>query len=267
MEKRIKERSPNKEISIISHRAINYLHPENSLAAFEWAMKKDYSIELDIQMSKDSVPMISHDLDISRLFNGKGNITDIIYSKLKSYNYISHPDMKMPSFEDVCLLYKKIKPKDFFICIQIKDMYQKDAMIKTFELVKKYNLPKECFFFEVDKNAWPLVEYMKKNIPQMNVGLHLPEQSNNYNKDDFLKADVIWADEITIDWMTKEMVDMAHSCNKKIFAISAELIPHSKNAPYYRKRWKDLVDYGFDGICTDHPEELEIFLKSIKKRS
>lgn len=252
--------------SIIDHRAINSKYPENSLESFEWAMNKGYSIELDIQMSRDGVPMISHDLDIGRLFNGKGRITDMTLKQLKSYNYKSRAGMKMPTFEEVCKLYYKIKPRDFFFCIQIKDMYQKNVTEKTYELVKKYALPKECFFFEVDKNAWPLVDWMKKNMKDMPVGLHLPENSPDYTKDKFGKTDVIWADETTFDWMSKEMVGLAHSLGKKIYAVSAELIPHSKNAPDYKKRWKDLIGYGFDGICTDHPEELEIFLKAINCR-
>jgi glycerophosphoryl diester phosphodiesterase len=248
-------------MKIIAHRAINYIDPENSLAAFEWAMKKGYSIELDIHMTKDGVPVVSHDLDIGRVFNGTGKITDMTLMQLKSYSYKSHPNVKMPTFEEVCKLYQRVKPKGFFICIQIKDMYQKDVMRKTYDIVKKYNLPKECFFFEVDKNAWPLVDWMKKNIKYMPVGLHLPENSPDYTKEKFDKADVIWADEISFGWISREMVELAHSLGKRIYAISAELIQHSKNAPHYRRRWNDLVKYGFDGICTDHPEELELFLE------
>jgi glycerophosphoryl diester phosphodiesterase len=276
MEKRVKGRSPtekvnkrvnrqiNRQISIIAHRAINHINPENSLSAFEWAMRKGYSIELDVYLTKDGVPVISHDKNLERLFGVACSIPETSYVSLKKLRFKSDSTQSIPSFEEVCQLYSKIKPKNFFFCIQIKDMYQKNVMEKTYELVKKYALPKECFFFEVDKNAWPLVVYMKKNIPQMLVGLHLPENSPNYNEKDFYKMDVLWVDEITFDWMNKKMVDMTHKLGKKAYAISAELIPHSKNAHHYRRRWKDLINYGFDGICTDHPEELEIFLKSLR---
>lgn len=251
---------------IIAHRAINFMDPENSLPAFEWAMKKGYSIELDIYLTKDGIPVVSHDKSIDRLFDGKGIITEMTLLELKRHSFKNNKKIKMPTFEEACQLYQKIKPKNFFFCIQIKDMYQKDVMEKTYELVKKYSLPKDCFYFEVDQNAWPLVEYVKKNIPKMSAGLHLPETSKNYDEKSFKIADVIWADEIEKDWISKKMVDLAHKNGKKIYAISAELIPHSKNAPYYRKRWKDLIAYGFDGICTDHPDELSAFLKERKDR-
>ena len=249
---------------IIAHRAINFIDPENSLPAFEWAMKRGYSIELDIYLTKDGIPVVSHDKSLDRLFDGKGIITEMTLLELKKQSFKNNKKVKMPTFEEVCQLYQKIKPKKFFFCIQIKDMYQKGVMEKTHELVKKYSVPKESFYFEVDNNTWPLVEWMKKNIPEMPVGLHLSETNKNYDEKSFKKTDIIWADEIQKDWMNKKMVNLAHKCGKKIYAISAELIPHSKNALFYRKRWKDMISYGFDGICTNHPEELEIILKAYK---
>lgn len=249
---------------IIAHRAINFINPENSLPAFEWAMKKGYSIELDIYLTKDGIPVVSHDSSLDRLFDGKGKITEMTLLEIRKFSFKNDNKVKMPTFEEVCQLYQRIKPKNFFFCIQIKDMYQKGVMEKTYELVKKYSLPKESFCFEVDNNTWPLVDWMKKNIPKMPVALHLPETSNHYDEKYFKIADVIWADEIEKEWMSKKMVDLAHRNGKKIYAISAELIPHSKNALLYRKRWKDIINYGFDGICTDHPEELEMFLRENK---
>lgn len=40
--------------------------PENSLPAFERAIQMGYGIELDVQLTKDGVPVVFHDWDLKR---------------------------------------------------------------------------------------------------------------------------------------------------------------------------------------------------------
>lgn len=61
--------------------------------------------------------------------------------------------------------------------------------------------------------------------------------------------------------ITKELVNLAHSVGKPIYAISPELIAESVFNADIERRWKELVEVGVDGICTDEPLELSRFLK------
>lgn len=52
----------------IAHRGLHGPSaPENSRAAFRAAIKAGYGIELDVQPSRDGVPMVFHDYDLDRL--------------------------------------------------------------------------------------------------------------------------------------------------------------------------------------------------------
>jgi glycerophosphoryl diester phosphodiesterase len=65
---------------IIAHRGASALAPENTLAAFGKAIEDGAEgIEFDIQLSKDSVPMVFHDEDLKRIAG-----QDILVSKLTS---------------------------------------------------------------------------------------------------------------------------------------------------------------------------------------
>ena len=41
--------------------------PENSLAAFQKAVDAGYGIELDVQLSKDGIPVVFHDKTLKRM--------------------------------------------------------------------------------------------------------------------------------------------------------------------------------------------------------
>ena len=66
---------------IVAHRGIynNINIPENSILAFKKALKYNYSIELDIQMTKDNVIVVFHDNNLERMTKINNKISNIIF--------------------------------------------------------------------------------------------------------------------------------------------------------------------------------------------
>jgi glycerophosphoryl diester phosphodiesterase len=63
----------------IAHRALHDLakgRPENSLAAVQAAIDAGYGIEIDLQLSRDGVPMVFHDETLDRLTGSTGWVKD-----------------------------------------------------------------------------------------------------------------------------------------------------------------------------------------------
>ena len=63
----------------ISHRGANTYAPENTMEAFQRAL--DYGVnwmELDVQLTRDNVPIIFHDYYIERVTGLKKYITNIL---------------------------------------------------------------------------------------------------------------------------------------------------------------------------------------------
>ena len=50
--------------------------PENSLAAFRLAVESGYGIELDVQLSKDDIPVVFHDATLKRMCGVDGHLWD-----------------------------------------------------------------------------------------------------------------------------------------------------------------------------------------------
>lgn len=72
-------------LEIIAHRGFSAIAPENTLAAFELAIARGASsIEFDIQLSADSVPVIFHDATLDRITGVSGKVRDKNLSQLQT---------------------------------------------------------------------------------------------------------------------------------------------------------------------------------------
>lgn len=74
--------------------------PENSLRAFQKAADAGFGIELDIQMTKDHIPVVFHDFTLKRICGGEGKICDYTYEELQRFR-LCGSDQTIPKFEDV----------------------------------------------------------------------------------------------------------------------------------------------------------------------
>ncbi|MBO5346999.1 MAG: glycerophosphodiester phosphodiesterase [Lachnospiraceae bacterium] len=60
--------------------------PENSMAAFRKAVEAGFGMELDIQLSKDKVPVVFHDFTLKRVCGAEGKIKDYTLRELKEFH-------------------------------------------------------------------------------------------------------------------------------------------------------------------------------------
>ena len=58
--------------------------PENSISAFALAVENNYGIEFDVQLTKDNVPVVFHDYDLTRVCGLDMKISESSYDELKS---------------------------------------------------------------------------------------------------------------------------------------------------------------------------------------
>ena len=73
------------KLVIIAHRGSHLKVPENTLAAYENAIKEgaDY-VEVDLRTTKDGYLIIMHDESITRMTGIKGQIKDLNYSDIRN---------------------------------------------------------------------------------------------------------------------------------------------------------------------------------------
>ena len=77
--------------------------PENSIAAFQKAVEAGFGIELDIQLTKDKIPVVFHDFTLDRVCGVKGSLSEFTYKELQQFSLAKSRE-RIPRFEDVLRL-------------------------------------------------------------------------------------------------------------------------------------------------------------------
>lgn len=101
----------------VAHRGYSSLAPENTLAACKLAMEQEQVswIEIDVQLSRDGVPVVIHDYRLERTTNGAGNVRDHTLSELKkldagSWKSKKYAGEQIPTLKEILALTKgKVK--------------------------------------------------------------------------------------------------------------------------------------------------------------
>ena len=96
---------PTGKASVIAHRGGAATAPENTMAAFRKAVaQKADAIELDVQMTKDGVPVVIHDETVDRTTNGSGAVRDMTLEMIRALD--AGEGEQVPTFEEVVALAK-----------------------------------------------------------------------------------------------------------------------------------------------------------------
>lgn len=98
-----KDRMKEFEKQYIAHRGFHdnlTRRPENTMPAFEAAVERGYGIELDVQLTKDKVPVVIHDYDLKRAAGIDRKIEDCTFEELRRYPLFGSGET-VPAFADV----------------------------------------------------------------------------------------------------------------------------------------------------------------------
>ena len=91
---------------LYAHRGIHNnkdINPENSLLAFKIAVEKGYGIELDVQVTRDNIPVVFHDNTLYRVCSLKNSIKDFTLKELVNLR-LFNTEESIPTLEEVLKL-------------------------------------------------------------------------------------------------------------------------------------------------------------------
>ena len=243
-------------MNLIAHRGYSDLAPENTYSSFDLAISKGFKIfELDVQLTKDNIPIIFHDYDLKRIFNLDLLIKNTEYeflSKLDAGSWFDKKyfDQKIPTFENILKKYKN----QVHLQIELKS-HEKDLANIVINKLKKmdwYNIaskPYEVPGYSItsfDFNNLINVRELSKNI---RVGWLLSIERENIES---VKKKLV---EYDINMIIPNVNDEIWSNNN--------LIKQFKDEGYLLCAWgaKSIIDVenmnqiDIDGMTVDWPEK------------
>lgn len=127
----------------IAHRGASSLAPENTLAAFAYAIDMGFwGIETDIQLTSDNKWIILHDDTVDRTSNGTGAVNGKTLSTLKSLDFGSwyapmYNGERIPTFEEYLNLCKLGNVVPY---IEIKGTYTDVQMEGLVKIIQEFGM-------------------------------------------------------------------------------------------------------------------------------
>ncbi len=229
-------------VIVISHRGEHLHHPENTMPAFEEAVRvgADY-FELDVRTTSDGKLVLMHDATVDRTTNGHGEISKMTFDEIRALDARNKMDsfagIKVPTFDEA-LHFARGKIN---IYVDVKQVSAKDLV----EHIVSHGMQDNVVIYNgrISKEIQHLNPHLKLMPEARSAGiaqklideLHPPVLA--FDANDF-KPDVI---------------AVARKSKTKIYVD--RLGPADNPAT-----WQEAIDQGADGIQTDNPEDLVRYL-------
>lgn len=124
-----------------AHRGFHMLYPENTIEAYEAAIKAGMGIELDIRYLKDGTIICFHDRYTKRLLSIPGKITMFDEKKIKRL-YVQGSKSQVPCLEEALMLIHGQVP----ILVEVKGNISKAYLAKLKEIIDLFDDENQIFF-------------------------------------------------------------------------------------------------------------------------
>ena len=233
-----------KSIQVVAHRGFSGEYPENTVIAFDEALKLEVDmIELDIHLSRDHELIIIHDATVDRTSNGNGSVGNMTLSEIKRLDAGSWMDTRFKGVSFLTLeeALNQISRKTW-LNVHIK-AYDHDRDIVTPLVVKQLEASGVLTsgFIASDETTLRLARQIQPEISICNLST-TPYESY---------IDRSLAIGCTILQPGNAMVDASFVKNAHAH--------HLEVNPFYaddKAEMKRLIACGVDGVLTNYPDRL-----------
>jgi len=236
--------APERHVAAISHRGEHLRHPENTIPAFEEAIRNgaDY-IEVDVRTTADGKLILSHDATVKRCTNGQGEVAKMSFDELRALDagIKTGPEFtgtKMPSFDEVLDLARgKIG-----IYVDVKQVSAADLVSH----IVSHGMAENVVIYSGHWSA---------EIQQLNPKLKIMPESTSAE---------------TVQSIVGQLHPRVIAFDARDFQPEIIRIAKTAGAEVYVDRmgltdgpqgWQSAIDAGADGIQTDRPAELVKYLR------
>lgn len=235
----------------VAHRGWSSRAPENTMSAIRLAIADpdvDW-IEIDVQLSKDNVPVVIHDYTLRRTTNGKGEVKDWTAAELSSLdagNWFSqkYQGESIPTIEDV--LREAVGHCKLNIELKTDGIRYPELEKKVLERIRAYNAEKNVVLTSFNEGA---LYRVRKLSDEVRTGLIIDGWRNTLP----LELKELGSDFLSIGFsrLNEDRIAMLHDSGIQVMAWTvnearairkvAALDPHLLICTNYPDRWREAV--------------------------
>jgi glycerophosphoryl diester phosphodiesterase len=243
---------PAPDIAVVAHRGLVKGFPENTLIAYQQALKLGVDfIEVDLRMTQDGIPIIIHDDSVDRTTGGQGEVKTFTLAKLKKLDAGSIAGSKfageqIPAFEEVLVLVMPLGGK---LLLDIKSGQNLDCQ-EVVRLLEQQNAIKNVV---VGARSVEDIRFFRSLNPDIRILGFIPSDGSI---EKFVKAgaDII---RLWLRWIQENpaLIEKVRQFKKPVW-VTAGLAG--------REELTELIRLGASGILTDQPEVLMALLADLR---
>jgi glycerophosphoryl diester phosphodiesterase len=232
--------------AIIAHRGASANAPENTLAAFQLALRQQADgVEMDAQLTADGHVVVFHDQSVNRTTEGSGRVKDKTLAELRELDAGSHFDVAfkgepIPTLEEVF----ELLGTQIFINIELSNYASPFNSLpeKVASLVRRYGMGPRILFSSFNPLA---LRRIQRLIPGAPLGLLAYRGRKGALARGFIgKALVPYQSLHTaLADVTTELVQRTHKENRRIYVFNV----------HQSAEMRKLFRLEVDGIFVDDP--------------
>ncbi len=252
-------------IEMIAHRGGALEAPENTLIAFDQAIKisPHFILEMDIHLTKDDHLVVIHDDTVDRTTNGQGTVANMTLKQLQKldagWHYQNDEDkyiyrsqgIRIPSLRQVLERYPRQK-----MIIELKSLSTKAAQ-KLIDVIEEF---KAFEYIAIASYSHQAIDYMRSRrdwiflVTPTEIYKSLILLNMFLEPIDPMNADIYSIPEVSmfIPVLSKRLLKEMHRREKPVFVWTIN----------ERKDMQRLIELGVDGIITDRPTTLFQLIKN-----
>lgn len=230
---------------VIAHRGASGYAPENTMEAFLLAIEQGADgIELDVQLSRDGIPVVIHDETIDRVTDRTGYVKDYTLQELKELTVLKdrfpqYSQSKIPTLKEVL---EAVKPSGIQVNIELKTgiYWYPDIEKKVAGIVEETGMKEKIIYSSFNHYS---VQRIKEIVPDAETA--------------YLYSDVILNVE---DYARKTKVDGLHPAvyHVKMADFLKKYIKSGLNVRVWTVNeeadMKALTEAGVTAVITNYPD-------------
>lgn len=240
---------PRHKFIVIAHRGDHTRYPENTLAAYQQAIKDgaDY-VEIDLRTTKDGKLVSLHNESVDRMTNSTGLVKDLTFEeikrlKVKDENKLNDGKYEIPSFQEILKLCKN----KIYIYIDFKDA---DPAV-VYPVLKQYGMEKQVLVYI--NNPAQLTNW-RKVAPKMPLMLSMPDSVHA------VSGMSVFINQYHPDVLDGDYTQYNNQMTAFAKAQHIPVWPDAQQNNEGEKDWSKAIGKGLNGVQTDHPEALLQYL-------
>lgn len=231
---------------IIAHRGASRAEPENTLRAFDLAIRQGAQmIELDLHLTGDGHIVVIHDAELDHTTDLTGRISEMSLDEVRRAD--AGKGERVPTLDETLdLTLGKIR-----LYLEIKDPRAADETLRT---IRARNCRDDCMLASFDL---PLMRRLGREVNDIELGVILGNETINPIvrwREAFpwlamrdIRYDVLC---MQVELCYGMLVRMMKASGKKVYVWTAD----------DEKQFERLIGYEVDGIVTNVPDRLNDYL-------